>query len=165
MLSRRFVTVAASALAVGGVVLAPHASKLTAQPTVQAAAVQQNAATTAKQDGRFVVIGHRGASGYRPEHPPASYELATGWSAKDQVIPLDATGRLGRPTALVQNAPAAGLVVHPYTFRVENNFLPLDFRKSAVPSESRDLPESGIDALFSDNADIAVAVRTETALR
>jgi glycerophosphoryl diester phosphodiesterase len=384
VLSRRFVTVAASALALGGVVLAPQASKLTAQPTVQAAAVQQNAATTAKQDDRFVVVGHRGASGYRPEHTLASYELAarmgadyvepdlvttkdrvlvarhepeiggttdvaqhpefaarkttkvldgvpvTGWftedftlkelktlraveripatrqhntifngryqiptfqevidltkrlsrelgrpiglypetkhptyfqrqgvalepllvdalnrnglnrpdakvfvqsfevsnlkaldsqlrvplvqltssagapydfvakgdkrtyadlvtavglkeistyadgvgPSKDQVIPLDATGRLGKPTELVQNAHAAGLVVHPYTFRVENNFLPVDFRKSAVPSESGDLfgeiaayRKAGIDGLFSDNADIAVAARAETAAR
>jgi glycerophosphoryl diester phosphodiesterase len=384
VLSRRFVAVAASVLALGGVVLAPQASKLTAQPADQAAAVQQNAATTAKQDDKFLVIGHRGAAGYRPEHTLASYELAarmgadyiepdlvttkdqvlvarhepeiggttdvaqhpefasrkttkmldgvavTGWftedftlkelktlraveripatrqhntifngryqiptfqevidlskrlsrelgrsigiypetkhptyfqkqgmalepllvdalnrnglnrpdakvfvqsfevsnlkaldsqlrvpliqltsstgapydfvakgdkrtyadlvtaaglkeistyadgvgPAKDQVIPLDATGRLGKPTDLVQNAHAAGLVVHPYTFRVENSFLPVDFRKSAVPSESGDLfgeiaayRKAGIDGLFSDNADIAVAARAETAAR
>jgi glycerophosphoryl diester phosphodiesterase len=384
VLSRRFVTVVASALAVGGVVLAPQASKVTTQPAVQAAAVQQNAATTAKQGDRFVVIGHRGAAGYRPEHTLASYELAarmgadyvepdlvttkdhvlvarhepeiggttdvaqhpefaarkttkmldgvavTGWftedftlkelktlraveripairqhntifngryqiptfqevidltkrlshelgrpigiypetkhptffqqqglalepplvdalnrnglnrpdakvfvqsfevsnlkaldsqlrvpliqltsssgapydfvakgdkrtyadlvtaaglkeistyadgvgPSKDQVIPLDATGHLGQPTDLVKNAHAAGLVVHPYTFRVENNFLPVDFRKSAVPSESGDLfgeiaayRKAGIDGLFSDNADIAVAARAETAAR
>src|SRR3977135_3907164 len=76
VLSRRFFTVAASALAVGGAVLAPQASRLTTQPAVQAAAVQQNVASTAKQDDRFIVIGHRGASGYRPEHTLASYELA-----------------------------------------------------------------------------------------
>ena len=46
--------------------------------------------------------------------------------SKDQVIPVDATGKLGTPTALVRDAHRAGLVVHPYTFRVENSFLPVN---------------------------------------
>ncbi|ONI78204.1 glycerophosphodiester phosphodiesterase [Kribbella sp. ALI-6-A] len=89
--------------------------------------------------------------------------------AKDQVIPVDATGKLGTPTALVRDAHRAGLVVHPYTFRVENSFLPVNFRSSAVAADSGDLfgeiaafRKAGIDGLFSDNADIAVAAAAES---
>jgi len=88
--------------------------------------------------------------------------------SKDQVIPLDATGKLGQPTALVSNAHKAGLVVHPYTFRVENNFLPAEFDSSAVTAESGNLfgeiaayRKTGIDGLFTDNTDIAIAQETE----
>ena len=97
----------------------------------------------------------------------ATYADGVGPS-KDQIIPVDATGKLGTPTALVGDAHRAGLVVHPYTFRVENNFLPLDFRSSAVPTDSGNLfaeiatyRKAGVDGVFSDNADIAVAEEAE----
>lgn len=98
----------------------------------------------------------------------ATYAQGLGPS-KDQVIPLDATGRLGQPTALIANAHSAGLVVHPYTFRVENNFLPAEFDSDAVPSDSGNLfgeiaayRKAGIDGLFTDNSDIAVAEEAES---
>ncbi|MBC7443985.1 MAG: glycerophosphodiester phosphodiesterase, partial [Polaromonas sp.] len=47
---------------------------------------------------------------------------------KSLVIPRNAQNQLGTPTTLVADAHAAGLVVHPYTFRPENPFLPLDLR-------------------------------------
>jgi glycerophosphoryl diester phosphodiesterase len=85
---------------------------------------------------------------------------------KDLIIPRDATGKLLQPTSLVQDAHNAGLKVHPWTFRAENNFLPLDYRSSANPAEYGDLfaeiatfRRTGIDGLFSDNADVAVAQR------
>ena len=85
---------------------------------------------------------------------------------KNMIIPRDATGKLLAPTTLVRDAHRAGLELHPYTFRVENTFLPLDFRSSAVPSDSGDLfaeiatfRATGIDGLFTDNTDIAVAQR------
>ncbi|TCM46694.1 glycerophosphodiester phosphodiesterase [Kribbella sp. VKM Ac-2568] len=88
--------------------------------------------------------------------------------SKDQVIPVDATGKLGTPTALVRDAHRAGLVVHPYTFRVENSFLPVNFRSSTVAAESGNLfgeiaayRQAGIDGLFSDNTDIVVAAEAE----
>jgi glycerophosphoryl diester phosphodiesterase len=98
----------------------------------------------------------------------ATYADGVGPS-KDQVIPVDAaTGKLGTPTALVRDAHKAGLVVHPYTFRVENSFLPPALRSSTVAADSGDLfteiatyRKAGIDGLFSDNADIAVAATTE----
>ena len=97
----------------------------------------------------------------------ATYAKGLGPS-KDQVIPLDATGSLGQPTALVANAHRAGLVVHPYTFRVENNFLPANFDSSTVAADSGNLfgeiaayRKAGIDGLFTDNTDIAVAEEAE----
>ncbi|HET6296013.1 MAG TPA: glycerophosphodiester phosphodiesterase [Kribbella sp.] len=97
----------------------------------------------------------------------ATYADGVGPS-KDQIIPLDATGKLGKPTALVANAHRAGLVVHPYTFRVENSFLPAEYDSSTVQPDSGNLfaeiaafRATGIDGLFSDNTDIAVAQEKE----
>jgi glycerophosphoryl diester phosphodiesterase len=83
---------------------------------------------------------------------------------KNQVIPRDSAGFLTTPTTLVRDAHRAGLDVHPYTFRAENQFLPADFRSSAVPYQYGDLfaeietfRATGIDGLFTDNPDVAVA--------
>jgi glycerophosphoryl diester phosphodiesterase len=83
---------------------------------------------------------------------------------KNQIIPRDAAGFLLAPTTLVRDAHRAGLKVHPYTFRAENTFLPADFRSSADPNAYGDLfseiaafKATGIDGLFTDNTDIAVA--------
>ncbi len=83
---------------------------------------------------------------------------------KNQVIPRDSAGFLLAPTTLVRDAHRARLVVHPYTFRAENTFLPADFRSSAIPAEYGDLfaeiaafRAAGVDGLFTDNTDIAVA--------
>ncbi len=83
---------------------------------------------------------------------------------KNQIIPRDAAGFLQAPTTLVRDAHRVGLKVHPYTFRAENSFLPADFRSSAIPAEYGDLFAEiaafravGIDGLFTDNTDIAVA--------
>ncbi|MGW6278255.1 glycerophosphodiester phosphodiesterase [Kribbella sp. NPDC055071] len=88
--------------------------------------------------------------------------------SKDQIIPLDAAGKLGTPTSLVADAHRAGLVVHPYTFRVENTFLPADFDSDAVATDSGNLfgeiaafRKTGIDGLFTDNTDVAVAEERE----
>jgi glycerophosphoryl diester phosphodiesterase len=83
---------------------------------------------------------------------------------KNQIIPRDAAGFLTTPTTLVRDAHRAGLQVHPYTFRAENQFLPADFRSSTVPYQYGDLfaeietfRATGIDGLFTDNPDVAVA--------
>ena len=55
----------------------------------------------------------------------------------DLVIPKDADGRLTAPTTLVKDAHAVGLVLHPYTMRNENPFLPADFRKGTDPDALR----------------------------
>jgi len=85
---------------------------------------------------------------------------------KNRVIPRDASGTLTSPTTLVDDAHGAGLLVHPYTFRSENTFLPLDFRIGTDPRAYGDaiaeylvFYEVGVDGVFSDNPDVAVAAR------
>ncbi|ANZ19764.1 glycerophosphodiester phosphodiesterase [Streptomyces noursei] len=85
-----------------------------------------------------------------------------------QIIAQDEQGKLGKPTTLVRDAHAAGLVLHPYTVRNENNFLPLDFRVGKNPGDYgnslayfKALFATGIDGLFSDNPDTALLAAEE----
>jgi glycerophosphoryl diester phosphodiesterase len=87
---------------------------------------------------------------------------------KLQVIPRKADGTLDCPTALVTDAHGAGLVVHPYTFRAENSFLPVDYQTSARPTDyGRAIDEqvtylrAGLDGLFTDQADISIIACAE----
>ncbi|MGG8409809.1 glycerophosphodiester phosphodiesterase, partial [Streptomyces sp. 12297] len=81
----------------------------------------------------------------------------------DLVVPRDAAGRLGTPTTLVRDAHAQGLILHPYTARNENNFLPAEFRKGTDPTAYGDAFgalrtyfELGIDGIFTDQPDTAL---------
>jgi len=85
---------------------------------------------------------------------------------KGMVIPRNAQNNLGTPTALVTDAHAAGLIVHPYTFRPENPFLPADLRKGNTASltERGDMAaeitvflRAGIDGFFTDDPAIGRA--------
>ena len=87
---------------------------------------------------------------------------------KTQIVPRDATGRSLAPTTLVGDAHQAGLDVVPYTFRNENMFLPLDFRRGTDPAQYGNAFAEyelfftlGIDGLFSDNPDTAREARDE----
>ncbi|WP_406181490.1 glycerophosphodiester phosphodiesterase [Streptomyces sp. NBC_01006] len=78
----------------------------------------------------------------------------------DLILPRDAAGKLGAPTTLVKDAHAQGLVLHPYTARNENTFLPAEYRKGTDPNAYGDAFgafktyfEQGIDGIFTDNAD------------
>jgi glycerophosphoryl diester phosphodiesterase len=91
---------------------------------------------------------------------------------KGQVIPRNADGTLGSPTSLVRDAHRAGLVVHPYTFRAENSFLPTELRRGTDPNDfGRAIDEqvtflrAGIDGLFTDQPDVGVVARDEVAGR
>jgi len=95
----------------------------------------------------------------------ARYAQAIG-PAKSLVIPRRADGTLGAPTTLVADAHAAGLAVNPWTFRLENEFLPADFRRGAAPAGAGDLHgellaylRAGIDGFFTDQADVGVSAR------
>ena len=100
----------------------------------------------------------------------ATYADGVGPS-KNRIVPRDAAGNLLDPTSLVRDAHRAGLVVHTWTFRRENSFLPLDFRQGNpaspfylgapgdLPAELRLFFRLGVDGVFSDNPDIAVATR------
>ncbi|WP_107424803.1 glycerophosphodiester phosphodiesterase [Streptomyces antioxidans] len=79
------------------------------------------------------------------------------------IIPRTADGKLGTPTSVVKDAHAAGLILHPYTMRNENTFLPADFRRGSDPNAYGDAFgafkayfATGIDGIFSDNADTAL---------
>jgi glycerophosphoryl diester phosphodiesterase len=96
---------------------------------------------------------------------------------KSRIVPLDASKHLAKPTNLIRDAHRAGLVVHPFTFRPENTFLAADFQvglpaNPAFPRARGDEPADlalfyrlGVDGLFADNADTAVAVRAKTFAR
>ena len=85
----------------------------------------------------------------------------------DLVIPRDADGTLGDPTPLTRHAHRAGLLVHAYTFRAENTFLPTEYRSGPDPRALGDLAgeiraflRAGLDGVFSDHPDLAAdAVR------
>ncbi len=75
------------------------------------------------------------------------------------VLPV-AQGAFGQPTALVAHAHAAGLVVHPWTLRPENAFLPARLKKDPVVDgaqrgDARAAMDAflatGIDGIFTDD--------------
>jgi glycerophosphoryl diester phosphodiesterase len=85
---------------------------------------------------------------------------------KGQVIPRLADDTLGEPTTLVDDAHAVDLLVHPYTFRNENQFLPAELREGEDPAaygraieEHLAFWETGIDGMFTDNPDTGVVSR------
>jgi glycerophosphoryl diester phosphodiesterase len=86
--------------------------------------------------------------------------------SKDYIVPRDTAGASQPPTTFIDDAHRAGLDVVAYTFRAENQFLPLELRSSANPNEYGNLFgelkqffDLGIDGVFTDNADIAKATR------
>ena len=90
---------------------------------------------------------------------------------KSAVIPRGADGKLAAPTSLVADAHKAGLLVHPYTFRKENYFLPGDYKVGADPRAAGDLAgevcaflKAGVDGVFSDNPGVAVKARSDCKL-
>jgi glycerophosphoryl diester phosphodiesterase len=121
-----------------------------------------------------------GAPGQRPVGESRTYgEMATDAGlrdvsryadgvgpSKDYIVPRNAAGASQAPTDFVRRAHRAGLLVHPYTFRNENAFLPLELRSGPNPAEYGDafseyeqFFELGVDGLFSDNPDTAVEAR------
>ncbi len=88
--------------------------------------------------------------------------------SKTLIVPRDAAGNSLPPTQFVDYAQDAGLQVHPYTFRNENTFLPLELRVGSDPAqygnafaEYAQFFGLGVDGVFSDNPDTAVAARDE----
>ncbi|MEU5715050.1 glycerophosphodiester phosphodiesterase [Streptomyces sp. NPDC020403] len=88
----------------------------------------------------------------------------------DLVIPRDGSGRLTTPTTLVHDAHARGLILHPYTMRNENTFLPVDFRRGTDPTAYGDAFGAlrtyfgtGIDGIFADNPDTALLAASDFA--
>ncbi|HYF72998.1 MAG TPA: glycerophosphodiester phosphodiesterase [Nocardioides sp.] len=87
---------------------------------------------------------------------------------KDLVLPRGATGATGAPSALVADGHRAGLRVVIWTIRDENQFMATNFRSGTDPfatgdvhAEVRAFLDAGVDALFADYPDSAVAARAE----
>jgi glycerophosphoryl diester phosphodiesterase len=91
--------------------------------------------------------------------------------SKNLIVPRDQDNSLKKPTSLVRRAHESGLIVHAFTFRNENFFLPSDYQRGDPKSpfflqaygdaaaEYRLFYRLGVDGVFSDNPDTAVAVR------
>ncbi|MEU1887810.1 glycerophosphodiester phosphodiesterase [Micromonospora sp. WMMD987] len=91
---------------------------------------------------------------------------------KNLIVPRDATGKLLAPTTVIRDAHRHKLVVHAWTFRAENQFLPVDFRIGADPNARGDITAEyelflglGLDGVFADQPDTAVAARAGLATR
>jgi glycerophosphoryl diester phosphodiesterase len=77
---------------------------------------------------------------------------------KRLVVPAGPDGRLQAPTTLVEDAHRAGLLVHPWTFRGDGNFLAADYVQD--PEREYDQFFSlGVDGVFSDFPDAALRAR------
>lgn len=88
-----------------------------------------------------------------------TYADAIGPSNID-LIPRDASGAWQAPTSLIDDAHAAGLLVHSYTCRPENHFLPRQLRNGAGDearnpegsiAEMRRYLDMGLDGFFTDD--------------
>jgi len=85
---------------------------------------------------------------------------------KKMLMVKDLTGNLTGTNDLVNRAHAAGLLVFCWTLRAENRFLPKNLRLSKLPeqhgdwmAEFRTIMDSGVDGVFADQPDLAVAAR------
>ncbi len=97
----------------------------------------------------------------------ARYAAGVG-ANKNLIIPRTPTNFLGTPTTLVRDAHQVGLIVHAWTFRAENTFLPMDFRSSSDPiaygdmdAEIKRFLELGLDGFFTDQPNIGVSARDD----
>ena len=101
---------------------------------------------------------------------PALRELAR-WidgisPGKEQIMPSANDGSMGPASTLVRDAHEVGLKVTPWTFRGENVFLPSDYRLGEDPGTVGRVVEevwaflkAGVDGIFCDHPDLAVAAR------
>jgi glycerophosphoryl diester phosphodiesterase len=73
---------------------------------------------------------------------------------KRLIIPEQPDGALGRPTSLIADAHAVGLLVHPWTFRSDPGFLHGEYGGDPA-REIRQFRDLGADGLFCDFPDVA----------
>lgn len=126
------------------------------------------------------LLAAEGAPFDRPATPYAAMATREGLAAiaryaagvgpqKSLIIPRDAADRSLPATDLVASAKAAGLLVHPWTFRPENYFLPAEQRGPGGPQARGDgageiaaFMALGVDGVFADHpADASAALRRE----
>ncbi|PJJ73142.1 glycerophosphoryl diester phosphodiesterase [Diaminobutyricimonas aerilata] len=88
--------------------------------------------------------------------------------SRSLVLRTDAAGNLTGTTDVIERARSAGLSTFVWTFRGENQFLPRNLRIGSRPGRIGDwaaayraLAETGVDGIFADQPDLAVAARDE----
>jgi glycerophosphoryl diester phosphodiesterase len=117
---------------------------------------------------RVMLVGREGAA--VPTATPADLKaiaaFADGLGPEWPLVVPIVDGALGPPTKLVEMAHAAGLAVHPWTVRAENQFLPPKLRRGETPADHGDaetlvkaLYAAGVDGVFSDFPGLAVKAR------
>jgi glycerophosphoryl diester phosphodiesterase len=100
----------------------------------------------------------------------AAYADGVGAEKNHFIIPKGVDGNLDlrRTTRFVDEAHRAGLLVHGFTFRAENAFLPNGLRRSPsddpnalgdLVSEIKTFLDAGIDGFFVDQPDVGVRAR------
>ena len=104
-----------------------------------------------------------GIGPWKPYIIPVKGQLGTDGKVKDvngdgKVNYADASSL--PPTTLIADAHKAGLLVHAYTFRNESRRIPADF-KNDPKEEYKAFYRLGLDGLFSDFADTAIAARAD----
>lgn len=85
----------------------------------------------------------------------STYAIAIG-AHKDVLMSRHETGSLRGPTSVTVDAHRAGLLVHAWTFRDEERFLPTGYDAFAEYAAYFD---AGVDGVFTDFTDTAVAAR------
>ncbi len=92
-------------------------------------------------------------------------------AVKDRIAPMGSAGQRLEPTSLVDDAHEAGLTVHTYTFRDDAFPVPVE-PPGATAEEHGDAGAEyelfyglGVDGVFSDHPDTAVAARTRSLSR
>jgi glycerophosphoryl diester phosphodiesterase len=95
----------------------------------------------------------------------ATYATGIGVN-KNLLLPRTADDALGTPSTLVNDAHAHRLLVHGWTYRAENFFLPTNFQSGAgeaaygdVAAEVERFLALGLDGFFTDQPDIGVQAR------
>ena len=95
----------------------------------------------------------------------SSYADAVG-ANKFLILPTDADGNATTPSSLVDDAHDIGLDVHVWSMRDENQFMAKNFRIGSDPyakgdaiAEYHAFLDAGVDGIFSDHPDTAVAAR------
>lgn len=112
---------------------------------------------------RVQLVGERSAVDAAALRAIAGYAHGVG-AAKALLIPRDAAGRLAAPAPVVAQAHEAGLLVHAWTFRREDRFLPADLQ-GRPDDELRRFLETGLDGVFADQPGAARALVRALAAR
>jgi glycerophosphoryl diester phosphodiesterase len=94
---------------------------------------------------------------------------------KNLIFPRDAANNLLAQTTLIADAHAVDLIVHAWTFRAENTFLPNEFRQGNpadadymiqfgdLIGEIQLFLDAGLDGFFTDQPDLGVEARNAIA--